>query len=304
MKERVVLALDLGGTNVRVVAVTESGEILARRHSQTGKGSASEIYDLIAELAERCGADAGIKEFDAFGAAIPTTDLDESGVLGSLPNISQLEGTNISREIGRRTGLPVRAVNDASAATLGEFWLGASKGTQNAVGITLGTGVGGGLIVDGRLYTGTRGGAGEIGHIRLVPGGIKCGCGGSGCLEQYCSATAILRRGKQAGLAAESAREVFDLAQAQNEAAGAIFSEMGSYLGLGLSIVNNLLSPDIIVIGGGVAAGWAQFFEPTRESLYENSLPDRRSRVKIMRALLGDDAGVLGAAKYTFQHLN
>lgn len=104
-------------------------------------------------------------------------------------------------------------------------------------------------------------------------------------------------------MSAATAEAVFELAESGDAAARAIFSEMGSYLGLGLSIVNNLLSPDVIVIGGGVASGWEQFFPATMASLYENSLPDRRSRVKIVRALLGDDAGVLGAAKYTFQQL-
>lgn len=303
MNEKAALSLDLGGTNVRVVAVTESGKILSRQHSPTGSTSAGEIYDEIARLAERCKEEAGVFEFAAFGAAIPTTTIGDNGELAHLPNIPQLEGTDISRELGLRTGLKIVAVNDASAATLGEHWLGASKGAQNAVGITLGTGVGGGLIVDRRLYVGTGGGAGEIGHIRLVPGGRSCGCGGKGCLEQYCSATAIVRSAGEIGLAADTARDVFDLAASGNAAATAIFSEMGSYLGLGLSIVNNLFSPDIIVLGGGVASGWEQFFPATEAALYENSLPDRRSRVKIVRALLGDDAGVLGAAKYTFQQL-
>ncbi|KXK04799.1 MAG: glucokinase [Acidobacteria bacterium OLB17] len=108
---------------------------------------------------------------------------------------------------------------------------------------------------------------------------------------------------KERGLTAETAKAAFDLAAAGDAAAKAIFVEMGSYLGLGLSIVNNLLAPDIIVIGGGVAAGWTQFFDAVAASFYENSLPDRQSRVKIVRALLGDDAGVLGAAKYTFEQL-
>ncbi|MCZ2389732.1 MAG: ROK family protein [Acidobacteria bacterium] len=303
MTKKAALALDLGGTNVRVVAVTETGEILARQQSRTGSSSSDEIFDEIARLAELCRAEAGAVEFAAFGAAIPTTDLDEAGVLGKLPNIPQLEGKNIKTELGGRLNLPVVAVNDASAATLGEFWVGASKGTNNAVGITLGTGVGGGLIIDRNLYVGARGGAGEIGHIRIVPGGEPCGCGGRGCLEQYCSATAIVRMAKERGLTAETAKAAFDLAAAGDAAAKAIFVEMGSYLGLGLSIVNNLLAPDIIVIGGGVAAGWTQFFDAVAASFYENSLPDRQSRVKIVRALLGDDAGVLGAAKYTFEQL-
>ncbi len=303
MTERAALALDLGGTNVRVVAVTESGEVLSRQHSSTGRRTAREIYDEIARLAEACRSEAGAVEFAAFGAAIPTTELDDSGVLGSLPNIPQLAGTNIKEELGRRLRLEVVPVNDASAATLGEYWLGASKGTQNAVGITLGTGVGGGLIVDSRLYVGAAGGAGEIGHITIVREGKMCGCGRRGCLEQYCSATAIVRQAREQGLQVATSEAVFDLAEAGDPQAKAIFSQMGSYLGFGLAIMNNLLSPDIFVVGGGVANGWAQFFEPVMAALIENSLPDRGSRVKIVRALVGDDAGVLGAAKYTFQQL-
>jgi len=303
MNKRAALALDLGGTNVRVVAVTESGEMLARQHSPTGNRTASEIYDEIARLAENCRSETRAVELVAFGAAIPSTELDESGVLGSLPNIPQLTGTNIKNELGHRLNLDIIPVNDASAATLGEYWLGASKGTNNAVGITLGTGVGGGLIIDKRLYIGAGGGAGEIGHITLVRGGELCGCGRKGCLEQYCSATAIVRNAKKRGLVAETSKAVYDLAVSGNTDAKTIFTEMGSYLGLGLSIVNNLLSPDIFVVGGGVANGWGQFFESVTAALIENSLQDRGSRVKIVRALLGDDAGVLGAAKYTFQQL-
>lgn len=303
MNRRAALALDLGGTNVRVVAVTQGGEILARQHSPTGQRTASEIYDEIARLAENCRSAAGAVDLAAFGTAIPTTDVDEGGMLGSLPNIPQLAGTNIKKELGTRLNLDIIPVNDASAATLGEYWLGASKGTRNAVGITLGTGVGGGLIVDNKLYVGIGGGAGEIGHITIVRGGEPCGCGRRGCLEQYCSATAIVRRAKEQHLDAGTSKAVFDLAVSGNAEAKAIFTEMGSYLGLGLSIVNNLLSPDVFVIGGGVANAWDQFFGPTSSALVENSLPDRGSRVKIVRALLGDDAGVLGAAKYTFQQL-
>ncbi|MEZ5424002.1 MAG: ROK family protein [Pyrinomonadaceae bacterium] len=303
MTERAALALDLGGTNVRVVAVTESGDILARQHSSTGRRTSGEVYDEIARLAKACREEAGDVEFAAFGAAIPTTELDDGGVLGSLPNIPQLAGTNIKEELGRRLNLEVVPVNDASAATLGEYWLGASKGTRNAVGITLGTGVGGGLIVDSRLYVGVAGGAGEIGHITIVSGGEACGCGRRGCLEQYCSATAIVRQAKERGLQVTTSEAVFDLAEAGDPEAKAIFAQMGSSLGFGLAIINNLLSPEIFVVGGGVANGWAQFFEPVTAALIENSLPDRGSRVKIVRALLGDDAGVLGAAKYTFQQL-
>lgn len=303
MNKRAALALDLGGTNLRVVAVTESGEMLARQHSTTGQRTASEIYDEIAHLAETCRSEVGEVEFAAFGAAIPTTELDEGGLLGSLPNIPQLAGTNINKELGQRVNLDVVPVNDASAATLGEYWLGASKGSRNAVGITLGTGVGGGLIIDNKLYVGAAGGAGEIGHITIVRGGEACGCGRKGCLEQYCSATAIVRCAKERGLSVTTSKAVFGLAEAGDPEAKAIFAEMGSHLGFGLSIVNNLLSPDIFVIGGGVANAWDQFFERVTAELVENSLPDRGSRVKIVRALLGDDAGVLGAAKYTFQQL-
>ncbi|HQZ83382.1 MAG TPA: ROK family protein, partial [Pyrinomonadaceae bacterium] len=255
MNKRAALALDLGGTNVRVVAVTESGEILARQHSPTGRRTAAEIYDEIARLAEICRSKAGNVDLGAFGAAIPTTELDEAGVLGSLPNIPQLTGTNIKKELGQRLNLDIIPVNDASAATLGEYWLGASKDTANAVGITLGTGVGGGLIIDTRLYVGAGGGAGEIGHITIVRNGEPCGCGHKGCLEQYCSATAIVREANQRGLAVETSEAVYDLATAGDADAKAIFVEMGNHLGFGLSIVNNLLSPDVFVIGGGVANG-------------------------------------------------
>lgn len=295
-----VLALDLGGTNARFAAIRRDGEVLARGRALTPRaGSADDLLEIIKQGFSEIAAKVS-EEHTILGAAAAVPFGSGEEILSGLPNLPALEGVDLGRELRKRLGLPVEIINDATAATIGEHWLGASRGVENVVGVTLGTGVGGGLIIRGMAYFGASGSAGEVGHICVEPGGVPCGCGGKGCLEQYSSGTAIVRMANEEGLSVETSSEVYDLADSGDTIAAYVFQKMGTYLGIAFSGLVNLLNPDMIVVGGGVSAGWDKFIEYTRAEVFKRAFREPAERANIVRALLGDDAGVLGAARIAF----
>lgn len=302
--KKIALALDLGGTNLRLAAIGEDGSIYFRSRAATpNRSSGQDIVDVIVRLAEECrqGAPADSKIF-AIAAAVPATIDKSAGVLRELPNLPALAGVALRDLLTEKLGVPAVLENDANAAAVGENWLGASKGIDDSICITLGTGVGGGLILNRSPFRGKDGTAGEIGHICVEPEGLACGCGGRGCIEQYASATAIVRMARNAGLDVCSAREVSDLAVSGNAEAVNVFRQMGYYLGITLSSLINLLNPELIVVGGGVSASWELFIDHVKAEVSQRAFRQPAERVKIVRAQLGDDAGILGAARIAFVH--
>lgn len=214
-----------------------------------------------------------------------------------------LDGVDLAGELKRRIGLPVFLTNDATAATFGENWKGASVGFENVIGITLGTGVGGGLIISGELYSGPDGTAGEIGHMCVEPNGIDCGCGSNGCVEQYAAGKALVREAIAAGLNVDSPKGIFELAVAGDKVAMKVFANMGRYLGIATAAAINLLNPDIVVIGGGVSNAWPLFVDALKCEVKKRAFREPAERANIIRAELGDDAGILGAARIAFNRL-
>jgi glucokinase len=209
----------------------------------------------------------------------------------------------------------VRLENDANAAAIGEMWRGAGQGYRTIICVTLGTGVGGGIILDGKLWRGTDGSAGEIGHISIDPfAGVPCSCGSHGCLEVYASATAIVRMTREAkprypnsvldDTEQLTSKDVYQAGKGGDELALEVFRQMGMYLGIGLASLINLLNPEMIVIGGGLANGWELFEKHMQQQVAERAFPIPAASVKIVRAQCGDDAGLLGAAKVAFATLN
>jgi glucokinase len=194
-------------------------------------------------------------------------------------------------------GIRVVLENDATAAGIGEAWLGASKGINTSILVTLGTGLGGGLIVNGVPLRGPDGGAGKIGHICVEPEGQPCGCGSKGCVEQYASASALVRMAGEAGLTVGSSREIYEAFRAGNKTAATVFERMGSYLGIMLGGLVNTLNPDIIIIGGGVAAGMDAFLPALEKEIRYRAWKEAGERARIVRSALGDNAGLLGAAR-------
>lgn len=309
---RIALGADLGGTNLRAALVDESGVVLKRHRTLTPQtGGAAAIIDAIAEIAEKClkGAEAGNK-VEGFLIAVPAVLDAGEGLIVESPNLPVLNGVHITKELEKLLGVPVFVENDATAATIGENWLGASRGFSNSIGITLGTGVGGGIILDGKALRGPDGTAGEVGHICIEPFGHPCGCGSIGCLEQYASATAIVRIAKEWAHDypdsdfhdAEdfSSDEIYEAGKNGDRLAIAVFQRMGFCLGVAISGLINVLNPEIVVIGGGAAAGWDLFIDKLRATVAERAFRRPAERVNIVRATLGDDAGILGAASLVF----
>ncbi len=302
--KKIALALDLGGTNLRLAAVGEDGAVYSRSRAATPTQSSSgEIVDLIVRLADECRreAPAGTDVF-AIGAAAPASIDQAAGVLTQLPNLPALDGLSLRDILSQRLGVPAILENDATAAALGENWRGASRNLDDSICVTLGTGVGGGLIINGQPFRGKDGTAGEVGHICVEAEGLPCGCGGRGCVEQYASATAIVRMANEAGLDVRSSRDVYDAAIAGDANAIAVFDRMGSYLGIGLSSLINVLNPEMIVICGGVSAALELFIGSVNREVKVRAFSEPAMRAKIVRGELGDDAGILGAARAAFTH--
>lgn len=293
----VVFAVDLGGTNIRGAMISDDGEIVRTARQKTPEGlSPKGLIALVTTLFEECGAGHGGTEPLSVGIGVPA-NVNASGMLRHLPNIQSLEGFDLKKELECELALPVAVENDAIAACIGERWKGASKGIENSILVTLGTGVGGGLIIDGKVLRGPDGGAGKIGHITIEPDGHPCGCGSRGCIEQYASAPALVRMARDAGFDIRESRSLFEAWGDGDPIAADVFARMGRYLGIALAGLINILNPDIIVIGGGVAAGYDAFIEPLRAEISYRAFAEPAIRAKIVRSQLGDDAGILGAAK-------
>ncbi|MFZ1700557.1 MAG: ROK family protein, partial [Pyrinomonadaceae bacterium] len=264
--------------------------------------SPQQLLDLAAKMAAECRAAidssheiCGV----AFASPAPAAK-NSDGILSKLPNLPSLNGMNLPSGLSDMLGLPVTLENDATAAAIGEHWIGASRGTNNSIVVTLGTGVGGGLIVDGQPFRGIDGTAGEIGHICVEPDGHPCGCGSHGCIEQYASATAIIRMANELGLKVSTAKAVYDAAKSGDGKALAVFESMGRYLGIILAGLINTLNPEIIVIGGGVAAGMDAFADHIEAEISFRAFREPATRVRIVPTKLSDMAGILGVAKSAF----
>jgi glucokinase len=242
---------------------------------------------------------------------VPGTVQVENGVVMKAPNVPCLDGFRLAAALESELEWPAVLENDANAAAVGEMWKGAGRNRKTIIMVTLGTGVGGGIILDGKLWRGIDGSAGEIGHIGVEPfGGVACMCGSRGCLEVYASATAIVRMTREARpryphsplhTAEElTAAEVYKSGLEGDELALEVFRRMGISLGVGLASLINVFNPEMIVIGGGVADGWDLFIPHVNEQIAERAFPIPARRAEIVRAERGDDAGLLGAAHIAF----
>jgi glucokinase len=312
--KNIVLAADLGGTNLRMAAIDRDGKILYRTRRATPQTeSAAEMVSAISEAARECVQNVN-ETISAIAAAVPATINFEKGITLKLPNIPALNDFNLASALEKELNLPCILENDANAAAIGESWLGASKNLKNSIMITLGTGVGGGIIIDGKILRGVDGTAGEVGHICVEPFGAPCGCGSRGCVEQYASATAVVRQArelesqfpesnllKKANL---SSLEVYEAGVAGDALALEVFRRQGFYLGIALANLLNVLNPEVIVIGGGASAGWDLFAPEMSAQIRERAYREPAERAKIVRAELGDDAGILGASHLAFEKIS
>jgi glucokinase len=306
----IVLAADLGGTNLRMAAVNRAGTILYRTKRETPRAErADEIVSAMVEAANECCQNAG--EAKSIGIALPSGIDYANGLIIKAPNVPCLDGFRMSAALSNELNLPVALENDANAAAIGEQTFGAAKGFQSAIAVTLGTGVGGGIIIDGKILRGIDGMAGEIGHICVEPFGASCNCGGRGCVEQYASATAILRQTRELehqypkSILHDKTRltsaDIYHAGIAGDELALEVFRRVGFYLGIALSGLINCLNPEVITIGGGAAGGWDLFINHVTDQINKRTYRVSAERAKIVKAVCGDDAGILGVAKLAFE---
>jgi glucokinase len=302
--ENVCIGVDVGGTNLRCALVSREGALLVRHSQPTDVGSGCESFmsrliTALEGLKEEAEADG--RRVAAVGIGVPGL-MSNEGVLRCSVNLLPLEGMNLSQTIAVRIGLPVFVLNDANACAVGEKRFGAGRPFLSSLMLTIGTGVGAGLILNGRLWTGIDGAAGEFGHITVEPAGRQCGCGNRGCLEQYSSATAIAagasRTAEPAGAAAVAARALDGDAEA-----AALFEQAGRYLGIAAAGVVNLLNLEAIILGGGVAASFELLAATMRREIQARAFAIPAARVCVLKGELGDDAGVLGAAASAFDAL-
>jgi glucokinase len=305
MMDNYVIGIDLGGTNLRVGAVTQQGEILEKveTSSEVHKGRGRVVELLLDALKEVRKSLQGI-QLSTVGLGIPGVINLAEGIVVQSPNFPDWIDFNLKACLEGNLDVPLWIENDANAAALGELWLGAGKEHKNFCCLTLGTGVGGGIIVDGKILHGADGMAGEIGHIVVDPEGPPCGCGSYGCLEVYASATGLIRMAVGADLkTAPTAKDLHILAEKGNLEARRIFTQMGYYLGIGLTTLIQLLNVELIILGGGVVDSWDYFVPEAEKQIQKRAYKTLARRVKIRRALCGGDAGILGAAYVALQGL-
>lgn len=307
------VGIDLGGSKIAAAIVNEEGEILKRVHTPTGARDGEEA--VVSNLIQAC--DTLLEDADSqpqsIGIGVPGSVRDETGTVVFTPNLP-LRNVDVTSYLRKKYGCDVFLGNDANCAALGEVVAGSCKGAKNVVMITLGTGLGGSLIINGKLLIGLSGAAGEIGHMVIMSGGRKCNCGRLGCWETYASATGLVNTALEfmeknpeslmwelcVGLTERvDGRTVFDAYRADDTTAILIVNKYVEHLAIGIVNMMNILEPEIICVGGGVSNAWDCMEEPLTAAVevekftrFSADVP----RTKLVKAMLGNEAGIIGAA--------
>ena len=298
---RYSIGVDLGGTNLRAAAIDAQGNMLEKVAGSTpmGEGPEPVVADIVRSV-ELLRAKYGRENLAGIGAGVPGIIDMKTGVIAGWGNRPEFEGFPMRAELERRLTTPVILENDANAAALGECWMGAGRGVDDLVMLTLGTGVGGGIISGGKILHGFLGMAGELGHMTVVPNGNPCGCGNRGCLEKYASATAVSAMAQLMGLGQISSAQVYDLATVGNLRTRPVFVVVGESLGVALASLINVLNFPLFLLGGGVLAAWDLFAPAMLAEVERRCLTYRATHktapTRIEKATLGNQAGLFGAA--------
>ena len=317
-----VIGVDLGGTNVRAAVVDKTGKIIGegRTDSKAMEGLEVTVVQIVQSI-RMAVADASIKLSDiaGVGMGVPGTHKSEEGIVVWSPNFKDWNDVQLLAPIVEQIGVPAYMGNDANVAALGEYAFGAGRGAKIMMMFTLGTGIGSGLVIDGRNYLGVTETAPEMGHmIIMADGGPRCSCGRYGCVESLCRRDAIIDRaaqkahlGRHTSLLAKSGHDLRYVTPAMIAEAASegdpisieTLEEVGYYLGIAVANAINILNPDKIVIGGGIAQAGDLLFAPIRRSVEVNALYAPLQVCSILPAELGDDAGVLGGAAMVLQRM-
>jgi len=316
------VGVDVGGTNVTAALVSLSGDVIARARRRTPRdGAASDTLKAVVEAVSETlgGVTPEERLVEAIGIGVAGVVDADQGIAVATPNMN-LSGVAVVEPLEREFGVSVALGNDVDLGTLGEEWLGAARGAQSVVGIFVGTGIGGGLIHDGRLVRGARNAAGEIGHIVMMLGGPECGCGNHGCLEALASRLAIerdIRAGLDAGrksivpklLDGDLTKRIRSgtlkkALKAEDALVTDVMRRASEVLGYACLTVRHLIDPEVIVLGGGVIEACGDFVMPiVLDVLASDKLPGAKPGGKVVRSTLGDDAVVLGAVALAQQHM-
>jgi glucokinase len=302
---RYSIGVDLGGTNLRAAAIAEDGRELGKISGSTNlkEGRGAVIEDIVGAIRTLRGGN-GAGELAGVGVAVPGFIEIKRGIVVGSNNLPQFEGFPVRDDISARLGTPVILENDANAAAMGEKWLGAGRGVDDLVLLTLGTGIGGGIIMDGRILHGQVGMAGEFGHMTVIPSGNPCGCGNDGCLEKHASATAITAMARLLQLGENlSAAQVFQIAGGYDdhaEKARHIFTSMGTALGIALANLINIFNAPLYLLSGGPLPAWDLFAPAMFAEVERRSFTFRNTSTRIEKAVLGNEAGLFGAAYLPF----
>ena len=308
-----VLGIDLGGTKSLAIVATPDGKILGSSYKETPASEGPEaVADVLIECAVEAAVSAGVRlsQIEAAGFAVAGIVDTRTGIVHVSPNLVGWNNVPVGSMMQKRLSMRCMLVNDANAGALGEMIYGAGVGVKDQMFITISTGIGGGIIIGGKLYTGASGAAGEIGHMVIEPNGPKCGCGNYGCWEALASGTAIARKAVEAISSGRSttipsfledqreelsAREVFEAARARDPLAEEIVAQASFYIGIGLANLINLFSPELFVIGGGVSKEWGAIIPQSWEIAQKKAFSIPAQKARIEKAALEDYSGALGA---------
>lgn len=299
MSRKFIIGIDLGGTNLKIATLdlkyrVRHKAVLSTKRFLGKKSLISAIIDSINNIIKDNHSSRG--NILGVGLGLPGPVDEKKGIVHFFPNIPGWKKVNLKDILEKRLKLPVFLDNDVKLMTLAEYNLGAAKGFKNAVCLTLGTGVGGGIVIGGNLYRGFSNAAGEIGHIPINERGPRCNCGGIACLETYVGNNRIISEAKRLFKKDISLEEISKLARKQNKLARAFWHNVAGHLASCLVGIVNLLNPDAIIIGGGIAGAGKILFNRTSEIILKQAMSLQARHVKILKAKLGNEAGLIGAA--------
>ena len=306
------LGIDLGGTNIAAGVVDKNGSLIAKGSVPTRKAPWQEVISDMAKLANDVTQNAGLsmQGIQSIGIGSPGIPDNEKGTIVRNYNLG-FHNTPVRTEMQKYFSVPIQLENDANCAALAESAIGAAKGVKHSVTITLGTGIGGGIVIDGKIYSGFNHAASELGHMVIVRGGEKCSCGKLGCWEAYAAASALIRQTVNAAkqnphsvihslvqnnLDAVNAKTVFDAYEQGDGVAAEVIDAYISYLSEGIINIIDILHPEVIVLGGGVSQAGDAILVPLRKAVCDGAFSTDVLQTEIRLALLGNDAGIIGAA--------
>jgi glucokinase len=312
--ERLYAGIDIGGTNIKYGLVDQNGKVLFKEQRPTIVDKGPEpLLHLVANIGEKLLLHAAEEDCEVpwLGVGTPgSVDFKTGQVIGMAPNIPGWKGAAVGEFLRERLNVPVWVDNDVNAVALAEYRFGAGVGYNSVVCVAVGTGVGGGIILNGKLWRGSTSAAGEIGHMPIDPNGPVCGCGNKGCVESFCASAAIIERcrakldhnmtpvfeeimsGDPGDL---NVRKIFAAAKKRDSVALEVIEETARYLAIGLAGVVNLLNPEVVIVGGGVADGGAGFVEVVSQELRRRVCDSAKDKLRIVKAALGNTAGFIGA---------